>query len=166
MTAYTPLFDAEMENYLTYKDNEFWVKDGVLLAYNGLSTSPEIPEGVTIIAEGAFAHSCIMRLNCPSTLRKIEARAFACNDLIEINFNHGLECIGDQAFMYCPCINKVKFPTTLKVLGSRAFAYTNIKDVVLPDMLYISVDAFMATPFNEKRREILQRFYKGEYNDE
>lgn len=166
MSAYTPIFDAEMEDNLTYKDSEYWIKNGVLLAYYGMSTNPEIPEGVTVIAEDVFAHSCIMRLKCPSTLKKIEARAFACNDLIEITLNNGLECIGDQAFIHCPCINKVAFPDSIKVIGSKAFAYTNIRNIVLPDMLYVSVDAFMATPFAERAREAMYNFYKEDFNDE
>lgn len=164
MTAYTPTFDAVMEDNLTYKDNEYWIKNGVLLAYYGMATCPIIPEGVTVIAEDVFANSCIMRLNCPSTLRKIEARAFAGNDLIEVNLNNGLECISDQAFMHCPCISKVTFPATIKAIGSKAFAYTNIKNVTLPDILYVSIDAFMATPFAEKSREHMLRLYKEEFN--
>lgn len=61
----------------------------------------------------------------PSTLKKIEDGVFtSCSNFFEIEFNEGLEEIGDKAFAGCSNLGRyknMKCPTSLRVIGKKAF---------------------------------------------
>lgn len=88
-------------------------------------------EGITSIGNYAFAN-CTDIYNIkdgamdqdaivfPSTLKTIGDRAFQYTYLVNVNFNEGLESIGNFAFVCCN-FTSLKFPTTLRTIGNHAF---------------------------------------------
>lgn len=100
-----------------YKKNEDWSEDCDLITYI-------MPEGITKIK--ICPKQKFEKLILPSTLKEIGHGAFRnCFGLHEIEFNEGLELIGDEAFEYCANLGttyqKLKFPRSLKKIGNRAF---------------------------------------------
>ena len=88
-----------------------------------------IPEQVTLggkkytitgIADDAFnadntEYSAIKILTLPKTIKEIGNRAFNCvGSLVEINFNEGLEYIGEYAFSLCNNLKEVSLPNSLQ----------------------------------------------------
>lgn len=158
----TNIFDVQECEYITLRDSDFHIENGVLKRYTGMSAKVEIPEGVTILDEGAFENSPVREVICPSTLKRIEKYCFMNSAIHKIVLNYGLIVAGDYVFANCEMLTDVKFPITLKVIGARAFSNTRISRVKLPaDMLYVASDAFSGTPFQDYIRERLKRVYFG-----
>lgn len=106
-----------------------------------------IPESVTIDGESyavtsinstAFnENSTITKIVIPKSVKKIEKRAF-CNvdKLVEVEFNEGLEYIGEDAFYCCFFLKKVKLPNSLKKIDYNAFvACISLEEITLPNNL-------------------------------
>ena len=69
-----------------------------------------IPDGVTIIGEGAFA-GCeeLTRITIPSSVTTIEEGAFyGCPRLTSVTIPSSVKTIGEGAFKGCPCVESVK----------------------------------------------------------
>lgn len=104
---------------------EYEIKNGVLLAYNGYDSHAKVPEGVTLIAENAFAASRerLLSVDIPEGVRAIGAGAFeGCTKLEFINLPKSLRSIGERAFAGCTslkCFNPDA--TGLEEIGSHAF---------------------------------------------
>ena len=158
----TDIFEFEVpeSEFITIRDCDFIIDNGVLVKYIGMAGSVEVPEGVITFGEEAFENSTAKEVICPSTLRKIERNCFTNSSLRKINLNFGFEVIGEFAFFNCHSLCDIEFPTTLKVIGMRAFANTRISRVKLPmDILYVASDAFSGTPFTDFIRERLKKVY-------
>ena len=91
------------------EDNEYYKSiDGVLFSKDGetlivfpMESSLEsyiIPEGVTTIGEYAFYRTKLRYVTIASTVKVIEANAFANNELDSLEIPDGVEYIGDSAF--------------------------------------------------------------------
>ena len=104
---------------------EYEVKNGVLLAYHGYNSYAKVPEGVTLIAENAFAASRerLLIVDIPEGVRAIGAGAFeGCTKLEFIDLPKSLRSIGERAFAGCTslkCFNPDA--TSLEEIGSHAF---------------------------------------------
>lgn len=72
--------------------NDFEIRGGVLVKYNGSATEVEVPEGVVEIGRKAFAD---------------------CKNLVGIVFPEGLEKIGAYAFQGCSRLSAITFPKSL-----------------------------------------------------
>ncbi|MDD7686093.1 MAG: leucine-rich repeat protein [Malacoplasma sp.] len=81
-------------------------------------------------------------LTIPSTIKKIGDWAFCSNvpiwkftnkEIININFEEGVEYIGRWAFAECSCVkSKIVLPNSVQYIGDRAFAYIDsIKELDL-----------------------------------
>ena len=90
-------------------------------------TSIVIPEGVTAIGEEAFsACTNLVSVTLPSTMRELHANAFVnCHKLEEINLPEGLTMIGEQAFASCNSLASMTIPSTVTELGTYAFGWCN-----------------------------------------
>lgn len=162
----TDIFEMEIpeSEFITIRDCDFIIDNGILKKYLGISSYVEVPEGVTMFDVGAFENSPIREVICPSTLKRIEKHCFMNSALNRVVLNYGLIVIDDYAFTNCDMLTDVKFPISLKVIGSRAFSNTRISRVKLPmDILYVASDAFSGTPFKDFIRERLKRVYFGIY---
>ncbi len=89
-----------------------------------------IPENV------ASGEKNIVAVYLPETVKKIGKRAFyLCDNLYEVEFNNGLEEIGDEAFAISKGSNamgKFSLPNTLKTIGNAAFANCKMGSVTIP----------------------------------
>ena len=94
-----------------------------------------IPNGITRIADGAFA-GCwgLNNINIPNTVKEIGSDAFAyCIVLESVNLPSSLETIGDWAFLYCP-LKSITLPASLTRLGHEAFRNCEeLTSVTIPD---------------------------------
>jgi hypothetical protein len=155
-------------------EEEFLIKDGVLLSYQGAGgnvvipdgvkeigryafhgcdevTAVTIPEGVTVIGEYAFYYCTRMeRIELPASLKQIDKYAFGNCDALTgtLQIPDGLSIIGDYAFFGLTGLKEVRFGNNLENVGNYAFAdCANIlQDVVLPGtMKTIGTQAFFKT---------------------
>ena len=110
----TPYFSSLTDEFVT-------VGDGVLIAYNGTSRTPVIPDNVRHLG-GAFAgNSNIYTLTLGRGVLTISDMALSfCTNLSEIDFGLSLVYIGDQAFSGSENITALVFPDTLRYIGMQA----------------------------------------------
>lgn len=119
-----------VENLKESPDEWFIIENGVLYGFNesyleenGILTPIDIsiPDGITAIAQEAFAYSSIRSVSFPSTLKTIGTQAFfKCIDLEKVYFNEGLNTIGQQAFAITG-LKSIKLPSSTKVIQNYAF---------------------------------------------
>lgn len=112
-------------NVLDEKENIFFFGDNgktITGIRSEVSGEIEIPEGVEIIAEKAFADNTnITSLVCPNSLRKIKDQAFwGCRNLGRVTLNDGLVSIGQEAFLDTN-LKFVEIPYTLEDMGLTPF---------------------------------------------
>ena len=111
--------------------------NGGKFIYDGVEyTITEIGWGVFSIRAGFDCHFINCNLTIPSTIKKIDNEAFFSSsyhcsstnnkEIISINFEEGVEYIGESAFKQCFCEkSKIVLPNSVQYIGERAFAYTN-----------------------------------------
>ncbi|MGN1232323.1 MAG: leucine-rich repeat protein [Candidatus Cryptobacteroides sp.] len=105
-----------------------------------LTGSLIIPEGVTVIDNGAF-YSCNFtgELVLPSTLESIGTNAFRGNPFnCELRLPENLKVISDAAFTGCSYLyGKLVLPSHLETLGTRAFESCKALDgdIVIPQTI-------------------------------
>ena len=105
-----------MEN----QKDEFFIKDGVLLKYNGTSTHVKVPSTVRLIAPYVFFDNRdnIKEITLPSSVKSISVFSIGgLPNLEKINFSEGLEYIAAGAISSCPELQPIKFPRSLKYIG-------------------------------------------------
>ncbi len=110
----TPWFASLTDEFVT-------VGDGVLIAYNGSSRTPVLPDSVRHLG-GAFAGmEKIYSLTLGKGVLSISDMALSfCSDLTSIDFGLSLVYIGEQAFSGSEKLEALIFPDTLRYLGSQA----------------------------------------------
>lgn len=70
---------------------------------------------------GVFENSALERIRLPSTLKRIERRAFmGCESLKGVLLPEGLEYIGRRCF-YSSCLEEIALPSSIKMVGFKAF---------------------------------------------
>ena len=98
--------------------------DGLTLTkYTGSKEHVEIPNGIVVIGQRAFAEcEGIKSVTIPSSVKIIYDRAFlGLESLEEVTFSEGLETILHFAFDKCTSLKEVRLPNSLKNLGASAF---------------------------------------------
>lgn len=116
----------------------FRISGTMLLKYLGIETRVVIPEGITMIAEEAFAgNETIDRAIFPESLREIGAEAFrGCLMMQTAVLPGGLCRIGAGAFADCVKLLRIEIPEQVRVLEERAFGYCRaLQEVYLPEGL-------------------------------
>ena len=139
-------------------DEEFEIKDSVLIAYVGAGgdvTVPNgvteigvdafynnktigrvtLPEGVTTVSYSAFRRSSVTEIALPSTLETIGNHAFyQCASLMTLETPDALTSIGEYAFQECKALETIEFGTGLTEIGQCAFYdCDSLTAVTLPD---------------------------------
>ncbi|MDU7926349.1 MAG: leucine-rich repeat protein, partial [Finegoldia magna] len=96
-------------------------------------TSVVIPEGVETIDQGAFSTNLLTEIKLPSTVKRIERLAFGMNkNLTKVEFNEGLEYIGQQAFFNDESLaGEVIIPSTVKTVMTTSFNNTGVIGLLL-----------------------------------
>ncbi|MBR5362032.1 MAG: leucine-rich repeat domain-containing protein [Oscillospiraceae bacterium] len=135
--------------WLTAGKEDFRILGKMLIAYQGKDSIAEVPDGVQIINDGAFAsHNGITTVRLPESVREIRDGAFrdcgslqvaefgdqlavigadafcGCRTLNYLRIGHALETIGDRAFAGCPNLIEVYLPDTVRTVGAQAFGYS------------------------------------------
>ena len=136
---------------------------------NGV-TGITVPDSVTTIGEGAFAHLQIKSITLPANLEEIPDYAFygcspltgvtipvsvskigvsafeGCIALASVNDfgkNVNLISVGDRAFVKCEALTSVTFPENVKVIGDEVFAGCSaLREVNFPALEKLGEDTF------------------------
>jgi hypothetical protein len=104
-------------------NNEFKIKDGVLIEYNGNGSDVVIPDSVTEIGCYAF-DGCIglTSINIPDSVTKIGYHAFdGCIGLTSINIPDSVTEICSWAFSECRNLTSVHIPDSVREIDWRTF---------------------------------------------
>ncbi len=98
------------------------VGDGILIAYSGMTSKVEIPEGVKQIGAEVFKdNKRITSVRLPESLTVIGEDAFAgCSNLVSVSMGSNVQEICDRAFEGCP-ISTIKIPASVQQIGLKAF---------------------------------------------
>ncbi len=116
----------------------FRVSGTILLQYLGAESRVVMPEGITRIAEEAFAGiETIDRVILPESLREIGAEAFrGCLLMQTIALPKGLCRIGAGAFEGCVKLLRIEIPEQIDVLEDRTFRHCRaLQEIQLPEGL-------------------------------
>lgn len=140
-------------------NNEFEIRDGVLVKYNGDGGIINIPDGVVkianwvfkercicgvtipnsvkIIGEGAFAENVISKLEIPQSVNEIGQFAFANNFLLErVSISGGVAALPKGIFDNCMSLKYITLSEGLLRIGEGAFlGCVQLCSVRLPDSL-------------------------------
>lgn len=98
------------------------VGDGILIAYSGMNSQVEVPEGVKQIGAEVFKdNKRITSVKLPESLTIIGEDAFAgCSGLVSVSMGSNVQEIRDRAFEGCP-ISTIKIPASVRQIGLKAF---------------------------------------------
>lgn len=127
--------------------NDFDIRGGVLVKYNGSSVNPVIPDGVVKIGESAFTNSMIESVVIPNSVRFIgedkykNAGSFKnCKLLKSIVLPDSIEFIGNASFRGCSSLVSVLLPNNedYTMIGRELFYdCINLKSIDLPNTIEI-----------------------------
>lgn len=143
---------------LTYKKDEFLVRDMTLVKYNGTATDVTIPpgiieigrlafqdcdsivkitipDGVKYIREGAFANCTNLKtVVIPQSVETIEARAFACDFKLEKVFlPDKLKELNNEVFYACEALREIEIGPNVEWLGNYVFYQCkSLETIVIP----------------------------------
>lgn len=82
----------------------------------------ELPEGITVIEEGAFSFTDLYTLKFPSTVKETKIDSFFDNNNLKtLELNEGLVTIGHFSFRDS-ALADVEIPSTVETIGQYAFA--------------------------------------------
>lgn len=156
----------------------FRISGTILLQYLGAESRVVIPEGITRIAEGAFAgNETIDKVIFPDSLREIGAEAFRgclllqtavlsrelskigtgafsdCVKLLRMEIPERIEALENRIFRRCSALQEVSLPKGLQKIGESAFyGCQSLKKIVLPEGLtHIGRMAFYRCGLREVR---------------
>ena len=128
---------ADVVNVYEGKNQDFVIKAGRLVKYNGASMDVVIPEEAVIIEPYAFQHSNIHSITLNNGISVIPGEAFKdCSALQQIHLSENLQQIGESAFWNCSELKQIHLPKNLKEIGKCAFTNCrSLERIKLPDSL-------------------------------
>ena len=104
-----------------------------------------IPDGITMIAEGAFAGDTdLKKVIIGADVKTIGSSAFQyCTSLETVTIREGVETIGSHAFSNCSSLKNITLPSTVSVLNEYAFyACEDLESISLEHIRQIREAAF------------------------
>ena len=117
----------------------FIIRENTLYAYVGADTEIEIPNGVTHIAKGAFAHSKVQHVSF-NGVTNVGEEAFMGSSLVEIAANN-IVTVGRKAFANIATLTTVDLSKAVTV-GDSAFFGSKVTVVKLQQVQKIGNGAF------------------------
>ncbi len=124
---------GETDNYKTSLPNQIKIPGRFSLV---------VEEGITSIGNFMFGYGNISTVSLPSTLTKIESKAFYESTVEEISISENIESVGAAAFYKC---SNVKTPVdflNLKTVGPNAFANSTVPKKVKLSAISVSKSTF------------------------
>ncbi len=116
----------------------FRISGTMLLKYLGSESRVVVPEGITVIAEEAFAgNEAVDRVILPESVRRIGAEAFRdCVLLQTIVLPESLSQMGARAFENCVKLIRIQIPSAVSRIKERTFRRCRVlREVKLPEGL-------------------------------
>lgn len=124
-----------VEKSQEYCQENYQIKDGVLLRYTGREEEIAVVGGIHTVGESAFK-GCVSlkKVTLPPGLQRIMGDAFkGCRRLEEIEIPDGVTYIGSYAFHRCHALRRVILPRSVEELGECAFLYCDsVREAWLP----------------------------------
>ena len=110
-----------------------------LISYEGNAINIEIPEGIKIISEKAFAGNAhIQSIIIPESVKIIENEAFElCVALKQVIFKGTDVAIGEDCFAFCEVLSDIVLPKCVKSIGRSAFTHSAIESITIPKSLMV-----------------------------
>ena len=110
-----------------------------LISYEGNAINIEIPEGIKIISEKAFAGNAhIQSIIIPESVKIIENEAFElCVALKQVIFKGTDVAIGEGCFAFCEVLSDIVLPKCVKSIGRSAFTHSAIESITIPKSLMV-----------------------------
>ena len=85
-------------------------------------TNITIPSSVIKIESRAFASSGLTTIELPSSITSIDNGLFSsCSDLVSVKIPSSVESIGQSAFSNCTSLTNLELPSSVKSIGDMAF---------------------------------------------
>ena len=107
---------------------------GEKVFYESSLTSVEIPEGITVIGDEAFAAcSNLTRITLPESITYIAEGAFSSTGLTYVSLPSNLKVIDKEAFSLCYSLQNITLPESLRAIGERAFGNTGLLYIDIPE---------------------------------
>lgn len=102
-----------------------------------VSTTLDIPEGVTSIGRAFYGFKSLISVTFPSTLQTIGGQAFSgCIGLTSVSIPEGVTSLDSSVFYNCSALTEVSLPSTLVSLGNMAFSGCAVlEEITLPASL-------------------------------
>lgn len=141
-----------------------------LISYEGNNEHYEIPEGIKVIGEDAFAcNSQLQSITIPKSVEVIKSKAFAfCKTLKHISFKGTSIEIGEYCFSHCEVLYDITLPANTKSVGKCAFSKTAIENITIPETVeilegpvFISCEALKRVVFKGTTIEIGEACFLG-----
>ena len=126
----TAWFKNAKGDYLTLGD--------MLVKFRGSGTVAEVPEGIRVISNGAFANNAaITTVRLPDTVEEILPGAFSnCTSLQVAELGDHITEIGSSAFSGCATLKYLRLGHQLQRLGADCFlGCPYLEEIYLPDTL-------------------------------
>ena len=140
-----------------------------LISYEGNNELYEIPEGIKVIGEEAFAcNSQLQSITIPKSVEVIKSKAFAfCKTLKHVSFKGTSIEIGEYCFSHCEVLYDITLPANTKSIGKCAFSNTAIDNITIPETVgtlevsFISCEALKRVVFKGTIIEIGEACFLG-----
>lgn len=122
--------------WLSRQTDEFVaIGDRILIKYNGIAESVEVPLGITQITDAFEDNIFPIEIILPDSLTSIGPHAFTgCRNLETLNIPERVRSIGESAFRGCSHLNPITLPDTLTRIGSSAFqSCSSLNRLLIPE---------------------------------
>jgi hypothetical protein len=117
---------AKLEKSESASGEEFEIKNGELIKYNGSAANVIIPDGVSSIGNDAFAgNSALAGVTIPRGVTSIGRGAFLSTGLTQVIIPDGVLRIHGDAFASCRSLKSVSIPDSVKRIGDTSFKTSN-----------------------------------------
>ncbi len=109
----------------------YQIKEGILIKYQGNSEKITIPSNVINIGTGAF---------------------WNCTCLVSVEIPNGIKCIGGDAFYYCKNLKQLNIPKSVEKIGNDPFASCPLLTLTNDSLNFILEDGVL---YNKTKTEII-----------
>ena len=112
------------------KEEQFQIKNGILLKYDGTKQAITIPEGVKAIGNRAFAgNHYLEKVTLPDTIEKLGDGVFeGCINLEEVRMSVGLKSMGISCFKDCTNLSSISsWPSQISRIPDNTFMGSGLK---------------------------------------